>query len=314
MIFFDFSKKINYLIIFVSIGGLLSVFLPWITYPRLEMTLKGYDGDGALFSILFFIILIANFYSAFRSRSNKKKAINILTSTLSGIIFALSVYKIYAFYEDVYNFTSDDPITSFAGAGVQLRYGLYVIAALSFICLFLSSIGSYFTKKKHLIFLVAFILLSGSISYLIYNSNKNNNRLDKIAIEENLNTSFIKMSNALVTKKPEQFVDFIHPILYQSIGGKKKLIELMTAMYEDVEIKEGKINKVFKTKTEGDVIQALLLQSFTFIKEANESNTTNKTFAFSYDGGRTWSFAGIENRTFDEMKKILPELFEELRY
>ena len=139
-------------------------------------------------------------------------------------------------------------------------------------------------------------------------------RLDKVTIEENLNVSFDKMGDALVNKRSDQFVEYMHPILYQSIGGKPKMIELMTALYEDVEIKEGKIIKVFKTKTEGDAIQALLMQSFTFVSGGEETNSTTQSFAFSYDGGRTWSFAGIENRTFDEMKKILPELFEELRY
>ncbi len=314
MILFDFNKKINYLLIFISLLGVFSFLMPWITYPRLEMTLKGYDGDGVLLAIIFFLILGINLYSAFRNNSNKKRIINIFSFVLAAIIFTLSVYKIYAFYEDVFSFQSNDPITSYAGAGVQLRYGLYVIATLSFICMFLSSLGSFFTKPKRLIFLLALFLISGGISYKVYNANSKIDRLDKIAIEENLNGAFEKMGNALVTKQSDQFVEYIHPILYQSIGGKKKLAELMSSMYQDVEVKEAKIIKVFKTKTEGDAIQALLMQSFTFFKNGSESNTTNKSFAFSYDGGRTWSFAGIEDRTFDEMKKILPEIFNELRY
>ena len=54
--------------------------------------------------------------------------------------------------------------------------------------------------------------------------------------------------------------------------------------------------------------------NFAIEKEGQEIETTSKSFAFSYDGGRTWSFAGIENRTFEEMKKILPELDEEMKY
>jgi len=88
----------------------------------------------------------------------------------------------------------------------------------------------------------------------------------------------------------------------------------MSKLYEDVNVKSGKINKVFKTKTEGDVIQALLMQSFTFVTKGQETVSSTKSFAFSYDGGRSWIFAGIENRSYDEMKKIIPEIFDELRY
>ncbi len=129
-----------------------------------------------------------------------------------------------------------------------------------------------------------------------------------------MHTHFDNMSNALISKRSDQFVEYMHPILYQSIGGRDKMIELMTALYEDVEIKESKIIKVLKTETRGDIIQTLLMQRFIIINGSEEVISSNQSFAFPYDGGRTWSFAGIEDRTFDEMKKILPELFEELRY
>lgn len=314
MTLFEFKKKTNYIILFLSFLGILSVILPWIEYPRLEMILKGYDGDGVFLSILFSIIFFVNLYSWYKGGVKNKKIINIISFIFAAIIFLLGVYKIYAFYEDVYSFTSDNPITSYAGAGVNLKSGLYVISFLSFICLLVSSVGIYFTRTKQLIFLIGILLLSGAATFMIYNSIKNEKRLDKIEIEENLFTYFDKMGSALINKRSDQFVDLMHPILYQSIGGKSKMVELMTALYEDIEIKEGKIINVFKTETKGDVIQALLTQSFTFINAQGESQSTTQSFAFSYDGGRTWSFAGIENRTFDEMKKILPELFEELRY
>jgi len=278
------------------------------------MVLSGYDGDGVLLSILFLIILIINLMPIVKKKFKENKSLNILTFIFGAIILTISVYKIVAFYEDVFTFRSDDPIISYAGAGVHLKSGLFIIVGLSTAILFFSSLGIFFTKSKRIVALIGFLFCAGAVTYLTYNVMKNNNRLDKIAIEENLNTHFNKMGNALITKDSEQFVEYIHPILYQSIGGKGKMVELMSALYEDVEIKEGKIIKVFKTKTRGDVIQALLMQSFTFRNAEGETESTTKSFAFSYDGGRTWSFAGIENRTFDEMRKILPELFEELRY
>jgi hypothetical protein len=239
---------------------------------------------------------------------------NILTFFLGLVIFSLGIYKIFAFYEDVNSFQSNDPITSYAGAGVYLASGLYIISIIGFLMLVVSSLGGYIKKKKHLILLFGLMLLSSLGSYLIFNQTKNSNQLDKVEIQENLDTAFAQMSNSLISGKSDQFVEYVHPILYQSIGGKGKLIELMSKLYEDVNVKSGKINKVFKTKTEGDVIQALLMQSFTFVTKGQETVSSTKSFAFSYDGGRSWIFAGIENRSYDEMKKIIPEIFDELRY
>lgn len=311
---FNFNKLQNLTLITVAFAGVFTLFLPWIAYPRLDMTIKGYDGDGWLISILFLVALLLNAYLFFKKKTPKNKVGNIITFFFGLIIFSLGVYKIYAFYEDVNSFQSDDPIVGYAGAGVYLASGLYVISVIGFIMLVVSSFGGYINEKKHLILLIGLMLLLGGGAYFAYNQTKNSNQLDKVEIQESLDLAFAKMSNSLVKQRPDQFVEYVHPILYQSIGGKAKMIELMSKLYEGVNIKGGKINKVFKTKTEGDVIQALLMQSFTFVANGKETVSSNKSIAFSYDGGRKWSFAGTEDRSFDEMKKILPELFEDLRY
>jgi len=314
MSIFEFNRNSNKLLIFFSIGGVLSLFLPWIYYPRLDLNIYGHDGDGWLISMAFFVVVILGFISTRKKSENYRHVYNMLAFAISIVILFLCVYKIYAFHEEIYTFQSDDPIISYSGAGARLKLGLYVIATLSFITAFLSSLGTLFSKSKMPWYILSAVLLIGIIAFLIHNTNKHRDKLDKVAIEENLNTYFNKMGEALIRKRSDQFVEFVHPILYQSIGGKKKLVELMSALYADVEIKEANIDRILKTNTEGDVIQALLIQNFAIEKEGKETKTTNKSFAFSYDGGRTWSFAGIENRSFDEMKKILPELDEKLRY
>ena len=314
MSLFNFSKIKNIILIPLTFVGVFTLFLPWIVYPRLDMTIKGYDGDGWLVSILFFLALLLNTYLFFKTKTIINRVGNILTFFLGLVIFSLGIYKIFAFYEDVNSFQSNDPITSYAGAGVYLASGLYIISIIGFLMLVVSSLGGYIKKKKHLILLFGLMLLSSLGSYLIFNQTKNSNQLDKVEIQENLDTAFAQMSNSLISGKSDQFVEYVHPILYQSIGGKGKLIELMSKLYEDVNVKSGKINKLFKTKTEGDVIQALLMQSFTFVTKGQETVSSTKSFAFSYDGGRSWIFAGIENRSYDEMKKIIPEIFDELRY
>jgi len=290
------------------------MLLPWIYYPRLDKIIYGYNGDGILISILFGFMFVINIYSKLRSGGKSKKRYNIVTAIISFVILALSIYKIYAFYEDVNNFVSNDPLVGYGGAGVRLQNGLYAIAGLSFICCLLSTLSGYIKELKHLILFVVLSLFVGFSSYYIYQNKDSHNKLDKIEIEENLNKHFVAMGDALKSRRTDLFVDYIHPILYQSIGGKRKMAELMTEAYKELVIKDTKIEKIYKTETKGDVIQVLLLQNITFMKGVQEVNNTNKSVAISYDGGATWVFAGVEERSFEEMQKVLPELFSELKW
>ena len=79
--------------------------------------------------------------------------------------------------------------------------------------------------------------------------------------ESQLINHFDGMSSALKSKRTNIFVNYVHPILYQSIGGKTKFAELMSETYKEVSIKETKVEKILKTNVSGDVVQVLLLQS-----------------------------------------------------
>ena len=116
MSLFNFSKIKNIILIPLTFVGVFTLFLPWIVYPRLDMTIKGYDGDGWLVSILFFLALLLNTYLFFKTKTIINRVGNILTFFLGLVIFSLGIYKIFAFYEDVNSFQSNDPITSYAGA------------------------------------------------------------------------------------------------------------------------------------------------------------------------------------------------------
>ncbi|MEM9548098.1 MAG: hypothetical protein AAGA77_19110 [Bacteroidota bacterium] len=311
---FSFDKKSNFLQIVVSTVGILSLFFPWIYYPRLDLNIYGHNGDGWLFSMLFSIMLFLSLISLWKKSENYRHVYNMLIFAGSMLILALCIYKVYAFHEAIYNYQNDNPIMNYSGAGARLQWGLYAIAAISFANAFLSSLGMLFSTSKLRWYILSGLLLVGLISLMVYNTNKHKNKLDKVTVEENLNTYFNKMGETLIRKRSDQFVDFVHPILYQSIGGKEKLTQIMSALYADLSITEAKIDKILKTNIQDEAIQALLIQNFTIRKDGQQTETTSKSFAFSYDGGRTWSFAGTENRSFDEMKKILPELSEELRY
>lgn len=314
MILFESSKQSNQVLILFSMLGILTVTLPWIYYPRLDLTLYGHDGDGVMVSILFSIIFFVQLYIFFKKKTQKNKGYNIACGVISTLILILSIYKIKAFYKEVYEFVSNDPIVSYSGAGARLEYGLNVIVIFSFICLVTSVFGAYMKSMKHLIFALVVCILVGLSTWFVIQKINAPDKLDKIEIEENLASHFSTMSKALISKQTNEFVEYIHPILYQSIGGKRKLAELMTELYTDVTVKSAKIDKIYKTASDGEAIQVLLLQSIVIQNGAQEVENTNKSLAFSYDGGLNWKFAGIEDRSFDEMRKILPELKEELRY
>lgn len=312
MTLFEYRKPANYSILFISILGVLTIFLPWIEYPRIEQTLKGYHGDGYLFSIVFFFIFCMGLYAHFSQSNAPLKKVNIINTILASVLLCVVIQKMIKFNKEVNEYLTDNPIMGYAGSGARLDIGLYVIGIICLLIIILSGFSPIFSKLKNLIILLIVGSVLGQGIYFAKNALKP--KLSQSEVVENLATEFDKMGNSLINKRPDLFANYVHPILYQSIGGKEKLISIMREMYADINISKAEIVKILETETKGENIQSLLFQRMTIDKNGQPTTVTNKTFAFSYDGGITWSFAGTEDRTFEQMREILPEIFDELAY
>lgn len=311
--FFDLNKKVNLIVSVLSMLGILTIFLPWIEYPKLEKVLYGYHGDGFFLSFLFFIIFCISFYLHLTSIKGRGKSFNRLIFILSISILLVSLRKIFQFNREVSEYLSDNPIMSYAASGAKLGSGLYIICLIGIAIMILSLFSKLFSKTRNLIiiFLVGILLTAA----FYFGSKLLKPELAESEVIENLTSDFNKMGQSLIDKRPEGFVEYVHPIIYTSMGGKRKMTDMMRDVYASSTITKAEITKIEKKKREGDDIQCLIYQTVMMLNSSGqEIPVTNKTFAFSYDGGRTWTFAGTEDKTFEEMQIILPEIFDELRY
>lgn len=309
------NKYSNILAIFVlSTIGIFTVVLPWINYPTLDLIVYGKEGDGWLISMVFGVSMIISGIAFFRKKTSIHFITRILIGFLSISILSLCIYKIINFHQEVDAFVTDSPIMGYAGSGASLSYGLYVIIVISALTALLCMMQSYFSTFKNILKLIGFTaiviivcLFGNKLSYLIGAPEKQ----DQVI---NLKSSFDDMSTALVEKTPSKFVEHIHPILYESVGGKTKLAAMMADMYATIEIEKAEIVDIPTFIQKGNNVQALVYQKITFLNNSVSTTTSNLTIAFSYDAGKKWVFAGTENKPFDEMREVLPEIFDELKY
>lgn len=308
--------KFNHLLIITLLAllGIATIFMPWIEYPTLKLTLYGSDGDGSLFSIVFFIIASIGIISLFRKKDRLPRWSKIIIAFLSSSIFLICSYKIYTFQYEVAHFQSESPIIGYAGSGARLSYGLFVIAILSCLIAIISLFENSFARIRNIALLILAIL---TFTFATVGVNHLINMVtapDKNEQIVNLESAFDQMSTALIEKRSNDFVDYIHPILYQSVGGKNKLAQLMAGMYASISIENSEIVNIKALTKKGNNIQALVFQKFTFKTNNEISTSQTSSIAFSYDNGVTWVFAATENKPFKEMKQVLPEIFDELQY
>lgn len=310
----DLKRTPIYALLALSVLGVTTIFLPWIEYPILELTMHGKDGDGWLISLTFFIVGVLCIYTLFSKNEYFKLIPRSLVILLNLVILCLSIYKIYAFNLEVANYTTDSPIMGYAASGAHLSYGLYAITFISSLQLILAIFEKTFRSYKNIALLLISLVLLAIIGMSATKIISRIGAPDDSSKVLNLKNEFSNMSTALIEQKPDDFVNYIHPILYESVGGKKQLAKFMAGMYENVRINNSKIIDLKTLVKKGSNIQTLITQESSYTINNIASSSQSTSFAFSYDQGRTWVFAGTEERSFDEMKKILPEIFDELRY
>lgn len=297
--------------ILLSLSGIFALLMPWIVYPMLKLTLYGKDGDGWLISITFFLIFII---LALGNKFLKKSISEFVISIFSFGIFALSTYKIYKFHNEMNNYATDSPIMGYAGSGGYLSYGLYFILIVAVLIFILSIFSSVLKKWKSILLLLGGSIIVAMMYWGVSNKVLNSSSINIEEQKQNIETDFNKMSSALKDKRSEDFISSIHPIVYQSIGGKAKLIALMNDIYANIKVQSAEIVNVEKIHQKGKNVQALISQKITLINNNEFQVNTSFMIGFSYDGGVRWVFAGTENKPFKEMKKTLPEIYEELKY
>ena len=103
--------------------------MPWVVYPRIEISLKGSMGDGWVIFGMFLIILIMLFLRKLSKPIKGFQKYSIFIISLISLM--LVIYKIYNFQIEKENLNPEDPYMVTASAGSYLGYGLYLLGIIS---------------------------------------------------------------------------------------------------------------------------------------------------------------------------------------
>lgn len=117
------------LVVVISLVGIVGSFLPWINYPRIDLVVNGYQGDGWIIAFLFTMIILFSVIALLIARFRQ---VSFLSALFFNILITLLIYsKIDTFWEEKLNFNSDDPYLITAVAGSHIAYGLYMVGVSS---------------------------------------------------------------------------------------------------------------------------------------------------------------------------------------
>lgn len=315
-------------VILYSILGISAMFLPWVTYPRVESSMYGYFGDGFVTSFLFLLVLI------FISLSYFIKRISLFSTVFSLIVSLLLCLIYYSKYSDFLvqkaEYVPENPLLAAATAGYKLDYGFYLFGAsaiaLFFISLLLLIRSKLFKVNSSDNFRVEFGASLASIlifaAVFVFSSNylrKAPDLSDQEKYYEILTVEVDQMGKALINEDYVRFSQYNHPVLVESYGGRERLIDLLRAnarhfrdnqtTIESIDLKE-----IIDIQSDRNSIQILLTQEIVFQKAGEIVTEVQKVIAVSEDNGDKWYFINIEGKSQEEVAAFFPALNANLKF
>lgn len=320
--------KIKYifknLIVLFAILGISSTFMPWVHYPNVDISLYGYQGDGILTGAIFSFILLHVVFSF--KKKNFSKLISFIHGGLGLLMAIISFLKISKLNADKLDFSEENPILAIGTAGFHQDIGLYVlgIAGFSIFCLFIieriiPSSENYYSpeissifKKPKLKFTLPIVLLLGILATFLIQKN-NSSEYSKESFESTFKHDINKMGQALILEDYETFIDINHTSLVQSVGGRDQLIKVLKLSKKQLQetgtsIKRIEFKRMLDVETKGSNIQAVILGTTFMDKNGEPFNEDQRLLAVSEDGGITWTYINLSDKTKAEIRQFFPYL------
>jgi hypothetical protein len=132
-----------------------------------------------------------------------------------------------------------------------------------------------------------------------------------------LNTSAKRMAQLFVDKKYDAYVNFVHPKIWKSLGGKDKMIVVLKKSLKDMEAEGFAINNVTILETAPVVIvktelQSVVTQMLELKMKDGRLVSTSYLIATSTDNGKTWYFTDTSGKTLKQMQALFPSLSNKL--
>jgi hypothetical protein len=322
------SMKAKHLLILFSLLGISASFMPWLTYPKMNLTIHGYVGDGLVTGFAFSVIL---FTVVIGLRKRRMSTFSSVTIGILSLLLCLSSYrKLFNYNFEKSNYQEDNPLLASATAGYHLEYGVYVLILASFsvfIVWLVIQWFQYFSKpskdkvKKSLITPLTTslsIIAIGLIGYWGFNYSSSA-EIDRNELQNVFKTQVYDMGQAMISEDYSKFTDYNHPSLVESYGGRANFMEVIRNTMNDlkiknVAIKDISLNDIESIATLDDNIQVVISQNVTFNTQNTDNVEVQKMIAVSEDKGNTWSYININKKSKTELSKFFPFLLEDLKF
>ncbi len=122
------------------------------------------------------------------------------------------------------------------------------------------------------------------------------------------------MGNSLIEKDYDLFYEYNIPLIMESIGGKRKMLEYLLMMEESFEESGSKIKKIevidvpILVKKNGELQSIIEQELIIKTKEDTEKITGQKMLGVTSKNGRKWQFMDVSKKKFEEVKILIPDL------
>ncbi len=312
------------IVILSLLSGVLSTFLPWLYYPKVDEAIYGTIGDGVVTGFMFFLALVLMLRFFYKGRVSKISKIS--TISLLGLNLLIYISKINQFRESKENFDVDNPMLASVMSGYELGSGVYLLGLSSAISIF-ACLYYFFTNnstaptsnvsiRKWLIpaSIVAFVVL---VIFSFPSLLKQENSISIDNLEDTVKSKIEQMGEAFMKEDFDAFIAFNHPSMIEAFGGKRMMTEMLLsnadAFRENktkvLSIKFGEILDIQKTQSD---LQAIVTQEIVFMTPQGQIKENQKLLAIQeFDSGE-WHFVSIQNKSKEEIKTIFPQFNSKL--
>ncbi|HMR88441.1 MAG TPA: hypothetical protein PKD51_09810 [Saprospiraceae bacterium] len=322
----------RHILILLCAVGISSTFMPWLHYPKPDAVVYGYVSDGIITGFIFVLMLIVSLYNI------KKPAFNYIGSGIMALVSLWMGFEAYTKINEIeaekLNFSTDNPVIALSTAGFEQGIGIYVMGMASmaiFVTIIIALLFQAFSPKlvqneeaktslgrKELFVLISTLGIVALISYFFI-FGKIENKPDEAALKTSISNSVAEMGKAIQTENYDAFVNYNHPIMIQSYGGKERTKDLLSATLQELKksgyrVKSAALSEVHDIQFKQNNIQAIISQKLTLDSMDLDKVQMQKMIAISENNGVSWSFINIDSKSKEEIKSVFPLINPNLKF
>jgi len=312
--------------------GISSTFMPWLHYPKPDAVVYGYVSDGIVTGFIFVLMLIVSVYNV------KKPAFNYIGSGFMALVSLWMGFEAYTKINEIeaekLNFSTDNPVIALSTAGFEQGIGIYVMGMASmaiFVTIIIALLFQAFSPKliqneeaktslgrKELFVLISTLGIVALISYFFI-FGEIESKPDEAALKTSISNSVAEMGKAIQTENYDAFVNYNHPIMIQSYGGKERTKDLLSATLQELKksgyrVKSAALSEVHDIQFKQNNIQAIISQKLTLDSMNLDKVQMQKMIAISENNGASWSFINIDGKSKEEIKSVFPLINPNLKF